>query len=283
MTSFRRNADRLLLTQYNIDHKGREHWFFLLFEYPEIFCRDIEKLVYPNWYTACFMSSCSDSSIWGSYGGYHKDVCLKFKTEKDENGFSLTLNAPNGAGTNGINWSATKFSFHEISYDKQFIEIDFFRSLGQLPVPTLIKTWFMGKDKIVSLCAKDMFKNETKWRADYWGRFYDSVTVKIKAWDREKEFRLIQTSLSNNLEKSDLRKLRYNFNSLEGIIFGIKTSLYNKLMIIRKIEALCVKHGRDEFNFYQARYDNASSEIVYEKMDHICAGLKKAIFEKANS
>ncbi|MHC8310116.1 hypothetical protein ACYZUC_10965 [Pseudomonas sp. GT1P32] len=282
-TSSRRNADRLLWTRYKIDHTGREHWFFLLFEYPEIFCRDIERLIYPSWYTACFMTSCSDSSIWGSYGGYHKDVCLKFKTKKDGSGTSLTLSAPNGEDKNGKTWGPVEFNFHEVSYGKQFVEIDFFRSLGQLPTPTLIKSWFMGDNKVISTCAKDMFKDEKKWRADYWNRFYSSVTVKLRAWDREKEFRLIQTSSTGDLECDEHRKLRYDFNSLEGIIFGINTSMENKLEIIKKIESLCTKFGRSEFNFYQSRYDHESSEIIYEKLEFICTGLKDSISDKTNS
>lgn len=274
--------ERQLLTRHQTDGKGREYWFYLLFEYPETFCRDIEKLMYPSWYTACFMSSCSDSSIWGSYGGYHQDVCLKFRTEKTQDRTALTLTAPNGEDHNGVTWGPVKFTFHEVSYEKSFVDIDFFRSLGHLPHPILMKTWFMGEDNETSKCAEEMFRDEDSWRTAYWNNFYHSATVKLRAWDREKESRLIQMSMLRNLESNELRKLRYDFNSLEGIIFGINTTMANKLEIIKKIECLCAKFKRHEFSFYQARYDENSREIMHDKLESIRVGYVDPPIRQAN-
>lgn len=154
LRTYQANSERQLLTRLRTEGKGREYWFFLLFEYPETFCRDIEKLMYPSWFTACFMSVCSDSSIWGSYGGYHKDVCLKFRTKKTNGRISMDLTAPNGQDLNGITWGAVNFAFHEVSYEKSFVDLDFFRSLGHLPMPVLSKTWFTGENNEHSACCK---------------------------------------------------------------------------------------------------------------------------------
>lgn len=270
--SQQRIRERQLLTRYKEDGKGPKYWFFLLFEYPEVFCRDIENLMYPRWYTACFMDSCSDSSIWGSYGGHHKDVCLKFRTEKSGEQAALTVDAPNGEDRNGITWGPVKLAFHEVSYEKSFVDIDFFRSLGHLPYSTLMETWFKDENSKISKCAEDMFKDEVKWRASYWNNFYHSATVKLSAWDREKESRLIQTSMTQSIENSELRKLRYNFDSLEGIIFGINTAMEHKLEIIKTIASLCTNLKRKEFSFYQARYDESSREIKHDKLESIQVG-----------
>jgi hypothetical protein len=267
--TFQRTNEKKLLTQLRTQDKGKEFWFFLLFEYPEVFCKDIERLMYPEWYTACFMSSCADSAIWGSYGGHHKDVCLKYKIEKNEDRRTLKLNAPNGQDSRGVTWGTIDFTFHEISYEKTFVDVDFFRSLGHLTVSNLSHTWFVGKDKVRSVCAEDMFKDEKLWRENYWKNFYHSVTVKLRAWDREKESRLILTSSINNLEDVNMRKLRYDFNSLEGIIFGINTSTKDKIRIIKKVSEICEDLKREEFSFYQARYDEHSREILYDKLESI--------------
>jgi hypothetical protein len=281
--SQQRISERQLLTRYREDGNGHKYWFFLLFEFPEAFCRDIDRLMYPRWYTACFMPSCSDSSIWGSYGGYHQDVCLKFRTEKLGDQVALTLNAPNGEDRNGVTWGPVKLKFHEVSYEKSFVDIDFFRSIGHQSYPTLMETWFMGDNNEISKCAEDMFTDEESWRTSYWNNFYHSATVKLSAWNREKESRLIQTSMMRSIESSELRKLRYNFDSLEGIIFGINTTIENKLDIIKKVASLCTKFKRRAFNFYQARYDEHSREIMYHKLESINVGYAELPIDEGTS
>jgi len=273
LKSYQANNERMLLTKLRKDGRGREYWFFLLFEYPETFCRDIEKLMYPDWYTACFMSSCSDSSIWGSYGGNHKDVCLKFRTQTNSNGTYIELTAPNGQDRNGITKGQVGFKFYEVSYEKDFVNIDFFQSLGHLPMPVLTETWFAGENKQLSPCGNEMLSESDNWRKNYWQNFYHAATVKLRAWNREKESRLILTSSINNLGNANDRKLRYNFESLEGIIFGINTTTENKLKIIKCIEQQCKALQRTNFSFYQARYDEQSREINYYKLESIKVGF----------
>lgn len=263
-----------LLTRLNVpDHSAREPWFHLLFEFPECYCESLEKLVYPSWYTACFMSSCADSSIWGTYGGNHKDVCLKFKVNQEKDHSSLELRAPTGCGHDGIFYSMTKMKLHDISYEKDFVEIDFFRSLGHLPMPQLMKTWYLASDGARSDCAKEILEDEDSWRDQYWKNFYHAITVKLKAWDREKESRLILSSNINDLTPSETRKLKYKFDSLEGIIFGINTSTEDKIKIIKRVRALCVEFKREHFTFYQAHYDQDLRSIGYSPLKAIKAGF----------
>ncbi|MBC2405469.1 DUF2971 domain-containing protein [Pseudomonas sp. WS 5106] len=275
LQTYRKNSEKLLLKRYKTHKTGKEYLFFVNFEFPEAYCREIERLLYPSWYTACFMSSCSDSSIWGSYGGYHQDVCLKFRTEKVQDYTALTLTSPSSEDRSGIVWRPTQFEFREVSYDKSFVNIDFFKSMGNLPVPVLLNTWFKGEKGEISSCAEEMLTSEQKWREHYWDNFNHSATVKLRAWSQEKESRLIQYSMMRNLEDNELRKLRYDFNSLEGIIFGINTTMENKIKIISKIESLCAKHKRSNFSFYQARYNEDSREISHDKLEAIQIGYKE--------
>ncbi len=50
------------------------------------------------------------------------------------------------------------------------------------------------------------------------------------------------------------RKLKYDFNDLDGIIFGIKIKEEYKLKIMEIIGKKCKAKGREDFKFYQAFY-----------------------------
>ncbi|HDS1682376.1 TPA: DUF2971 domain-containing protein [Pseudomonas putida] len=262
------------------DHEEKESWFHLLFEFPECYCLSLDRLIHPAWYTACFMASCSDSSIWGTYGGNHRDVCLKFKIDQDEDGRSLNLRSPSGCGMEGIIHRKERVPLYDVCYEKEFIEIDFFQSLGHLSRKQLMDTWYQGRDGTISLCAEEMLKDPELWRKKYWEEFYHATTVKLKAWNREQESRLILSSTINDLSDPDVRKLKYDFNSLDGIIFGINTSTSDKVKIIKKIKELCALHKRADFNFYQASYDQGQRSISYDRMAFIKAGCSAVEDEK---
>ena len=65
------------------------------------------------------------------------------------------------------------------------------------------------------------------------------------------------------------RKVKYDFNDLEGIIFGIKTSNQDKEKIIDIIREKCLENGRKNFDFYNAEYSHESGKIECVKIDII--------------
>jgi len=62
------------------------------------------------------------------------------------------------------------------------------------------------------------------------------------------------------------RTLKYEFQSLEGVIFGMKTSDEDKLQIASVIEQKCRAERRTDFMFYQARFSPESGTIEHSKM-----------------
>ncbi|MGP5435843.1 DUF2971 domain-containing protein [Psychrobacter alimentarius] len=54
---------------------------FVIIDFPKDYISQLEKLIFPNWYTACFMSECTNSSVWGHYGDNHSGVCLVFNID----------------------------------------------------------------------------------------------------------------------------------------------------------------------------------------------------------
>lgn len=64
-----------------------------------------------------------------------------------------------------------------------------------------------------------------------------------------------------NYNNPDLRKLKYRFEDLNGIIFGMNTPQEEKHKIIQVIEKKCKATGRNDFTFYQAYYSKRTGTI----------------------
>lgn len=211
------------------------------------------------------MSECKNSSVWGHYGANHTGACLIFNTDQHESNHYLNLRGINGWGSSGPIQGNIKLQLHPISYAKGFGKIDFFRSLGRLPISTLNSTWY-GLDGKSSECANEIFNNEEEWQKNYWKNFYRDITIKSDDWEYEKEFRLILSSSLDSYSNPGDRSLTYDFSSLEGIIFGIKTSKNDKLSIIKIIEEKCKQAKKNDFKFYQAYYSPTSKLIEHTEM-----------------
>ncbi|KTB77300.1 hypothetical protein AO070_17165 [Pseudomonas syringae pv. syringae PD2766] len=222
----------------------------------------IEVLMHPRWYVACFMKECDNSAIWGSYGDNHKAICLKYRVSEQENDFSLEINRPVGTGSGGIEFGFQGMHFKEVFYNRDHSEIDFFRSLENVPNEALGGFWYNdGYDELST--TSEWFKTDSSERRDeHWKRFYFALTSKLPQWESEKEYRLVLNSCMDISEKK-YRALGYRFSSLEGIIFGIKTPLEHKLKAIRIIKAHCENEGRENFNFYQAYYNPETKSIQH--------------------
>lgn len=240
--------------------------FFLLYEFCEAYVSRIEELVYPDWYTACFMSSCDNASVWSHYGEQHKGVCLKFKTDIVGNKVQFNIERINGYNDRGPTVGTMPHTFYKVNYENKHVEIDFFKSLGRLQVFMLRSHWYTDRNGNLSTCGDPISKDSEiwdRWHTSHWDSFYRGATTKLKDWSYENEYRLILTNTLDDFDTVESRKLKYDFNSLEGIIFGIKTTAENKLKIIRIVEEKCKRYNRKDFNFYQAYYSKESGKIEY--------------------
>lgn len=144
--------------------------------------------------------------------------------------------------------------------------MNFFESLGRLPIPHLIEVWFTGDEKQQrSDSAKFLNDSENgkEWKLNYWKKYYDILNTKTIDWKYEDECRIIRYSTIG--EKIQLAN--YDFDDLEGIIFGINTKTEHKIKIMEIIEEKCKKTSRKNFQFYQADY--CPSEGVVKKRELI--------------
>ncbi|MGK2740744.1 hypothetical protein ACSHT0_07595 [Tepidicaulis sp. LMO-SS28] len=241
---------------------------FVLIEFPSEYIIQIEKLAHPSWFTACFMEECHDSSVWGHYGDSHTAACLIFRTEPVNGIKTLRLTMPVGLGNNGIIKRTTLLQFHKVTYESKHQPIDFFRSLGVSPIPSVLKTWYTNLAGERSECGTHIFDREqqSEWRSRYWADLYSSLTRKLEAWRNEQEQRLISTSDLLDLSAPSSRIVHYDFSDLEGIIFGIKTPMDMKARICEIIEDKCRHEGRKDFKFFQAFYSSETGRIEHREM-----------------
>jgi len=254
------------ITRYNSPTPEDKNKSFIFFDFPEAYIQKVEGMVYPDWYTACFMSQYSNSSVWGNYGDKHKGVCLSFKAMTEGDHSFIRLYGINGWENSGPIYEKRNHMFYKIDYEKKPVEVDFFRSLGRLPRPVLMKCWYTDENGSRSACADELFKSEDQWRDKYWPKFYQGITTKLRDWSYEEEYRLILSSFLVDLSDPARRKLKYDFNDLESITFGINTSTQDKLDIVKIIESKCRSENRKDFEFYQAHYNWQKGAIERSKM-----------------
>ena len=263
------SGTRISLQLNNVIPKGilGKNIQLMIYDFPAIYLREIEGLLWFNWRPACFTKSCHNSSVWGSYGDKHKGACLIFESVKIDGSHQLGLSEGAGKGI-----PASKF--REVVYGDKPHKVDFFRSIGRSTVEQLRELWYTDAEGNFSECAAHMPRDgeidnddTIAWRKKYWDSFYRDITTKTKDWGYEQEWRLILEDRPSKFDKQKNRTLKYNFNSLKGIIFGIKTLDEHRSRIIEIIQEKCEKYERRDFTFYQAYYSQETGDIRKHKIN----------------
>ena len=100
--------------------------------------------------------------------------------------------------------------------------------------------------------------------------FVDFLCTKHSDWKYENEYRLIQwpETLSSNY------KMKYRKEDLEGIIFGLKTSIEDMKKINTIIKSTYTQEGF-KVNFYQAREIPGKYALKMKKIDCLDKHIKK--------
>jgi hypothetical protein len=261
-----------LINYSHADSEEARKWLSLIQGFPVTYIAQLDRLVYSDWWVACFVAYPTHAAMWGHYGDSHRGVCLKFKSFDTHDGQpAIKLQGITGGygGPDGFgfNHGDRQLHFKEMQYVPKFVEVDFFRSIGVLPIPTLRDEWYSAEDGTLSSSADEIFTNEEQWRHHYWEVFSSISSTKFQDWQYEKEHRLLLTTAVGYFQKKDDRKLKYHFADLEGVIFGMNTSLEDKLKIINIIEAKCKAEGRKDFEFSQAVYDPATGTFAAHRLE----------------
>ncbi|WP_165909728.1 DUF2971 domain-containing protein [Variovorax guangxiensis] len=237
---------------------------FLFRAFADEFVDQLDRLVYPDWHVACFMSDCRNASLWGTYGDSHTGICLVFNTVVEGGRPFLPLTRVNGFGSSGYSRGRIEHEFHQVKYSDKHQPVDFFRSIGRLPEAVLDKHWHSNAEGARSVCASNY---DDQWRADYWKGFYPGATTKLADWAHEDEYRLLLTGMVLDFSDAQRRTATYDFRNLHGLIFGMKTPLEKRIEICRIVAEKCRANGRSDFKFYEAYYSAAGGRIDHRELN----------------
>lgn len=230
----------------------------LLLDYPKYYIKKLSEIMYPKPYITCFSENYKDLSMWGYYADSGKGVCLIYKPKVVNGNFYIPLKIPHTRTQD-----FTDMQLKPVSYEKQKPLTPFFRSLGRLNFPMLEKHWYSLNGKKSKL-VEDLFNDKgiDKWRHHYWEHMENSTNIKHICWRHEQEYRIaLIPVLDDTCDTIEKRKIKYNFQNLYGLIFGVNTNESDKLRIIKIIQEKCVKYKRNDFMLFQAVYNNAKGEI----------------------
>lgn len=249
----KKNLNRSCLSEKDSESIQRRNWFTLMNDFPKNYVEQLVDILYPKSYVVCFSASNSNSAMWGKYAESHAGVCLIYEcNDKQE----ILID-------HKFDGKKYPLKFQKVIYGGEVEKRNFFETLGILTLAQ-VKRWFAGTNGL-SKCF-DVFSNdEDNWRTQYWKTFDTKIRQKLESWSYEEEYRLIIEDSFYNYPSSEDRKLKYDLKALKGIIFGIKTSEYDKCQIIKKI----LKNEKigDDFKFWQAEYNDEKQIIeIREKL-----------------
>lgn len=221
----------------SIQHRN---WMTILVDFPQVYVSQLIRMLYPECFIVCFSANNNNSAMWGNYADHHKGVCLIYETD----------------GKQSIRVQNHFMKAEKVVYKGKMLERNFFESFGRLTFPQ-IKKWLTGTDGIS--CCYDVFRNENEWRKQYWKIFEMKNYRKLKSWAREEEYRLVIDNMFYDYSEPEKRILAYDAEALKGVIFGINTSEYDKVRIMKSI--MKRKKVNKDFLFCQAEYDDKNQII----------------------
>ena len=238
----------------------------LSFEFPELYINQIKKLMYGNFYVACFSGTYKNEPMWSHYANCENGICLRFKNKNENNKQYIKIYSPTGisCGSNGLkiekNWSYS--ILNNVDYNYEYPEIDFFKSLGCIPHPVIDSFWLCNYNKTKFSSCLNVYKDMDEWRTRYYKKAREYICTKSKNWEYEQEYRLFKMDMMHpTYEDTDNRFAKFHFEDLDAIIFGRKVSLDDKKRVIKIIQAHCEKNGQKGFKFYDLYYSTLTKQL----------------------
>lgn len=222
--------------QITSEHKQNMTWATIMVNFPKIYVAQLQDVIYPDAYIVCFSETPTNSAMWGNYAQNHQGICFIYETQEI-----------NGKNYLPVNYK--KMEVRRVIYDDDIIERDFFTTFGRLTM------YSFSEDKVGS------------WREKYWQDYIDKFHRKNTAWAHEKEYRILLREKLYQHTQQENRFLKYDSNSLKGVIFGINTSVDDKLEIIRAIKIVSDKCKN--VKFFQAEYEENTQKIIIREKIYI--------------
>lgn len=147
----------------------------------------------------------------------------------------------------------------QVDYNDKPLELNFFECLFHMTRNQLDAYWL--EDGLGNRSTAGRGYGTYQSSDKYWADLDTRLARKWKDWAQENEYRIVYNPSMMDASKPEHRQLKYEFSSLKGICFGLKTSFEDIVAIVNKVIELCENHNRDEFAFKQAIHDPLTNTL----------------------
>jgi hypothetical protein len=215
----------------------------------------LQSLAFPKWAIVSFMKGANNPISWAHYADGHKGVCLIFETTTDGHSQFLKIMDPQAPNTSDP--SLKKLRLKDVQYEERVPEFDFFSQISILDRNYAVNNWYSFNEErssFINFCSED------KFRASRLAVINKRVCTKLKAWEYEKETRLIYEVNSPARRSPFNNQIKIDKSQLTGVIFGFSTSFSDKV----KIRNVIKKQNIGHVIFYQAFYNHENGLVEYE-------------------
>ena len=220
----------------NDSYELKQNFLWMRLCYPKMYVKKLQSMLYPAGYVICFSTTATNSAMWGNYADNHRGICFIYDTQDT------------------IHINDSDFEIKPIIYSKNVIERNFFETLKNLDFADA-EVWLTGKNNLPSKILDTPPVDENFYKKDYHDKFF----IKMPEWQHENEYRVLLADKFQKYSKPTDRRLKYDLNSLKGVVFGIRTTVKDKLELIQKLRRL--DKSLDDFEFWQAEYNDKSKNI----------------------
>ena len=256
------------------DEVNNEYRGFMLGDFPNHFLDRLQKMLFPSWYAACFSGDFSNLARWAHYADNHKGVCLVFERSitKDlyenirreratgappsfKTDCKYGATAPTGSESNARrsdNPAVVWVHERDVAYRDDMPTLEFFSTLRNSVARYSRDMWQSN------VCTDE---NVDVGNSAYVSDLLDGITTKTPDWADERETRMIIASNDPVIQVKSDRKIKYEFNQLKGIIFGMATTDVNKTRIMEIIQNKMTTVQRDDFSYEQAYFCMKTGEM----------------------
>lgn len=245
-------------------HKDKDTYniSILNFDFPEIYLKNIKKILYNNFCVACFSNSYQNEPMWSNYADCENGICLKYKIKTENNKKYLSLNsACNDNPNEEIYKKFNNLEILNVNYSNEYPEINFFASLGGLPKKIIEEFWLCNYDRTRFSTCLDYYKNHNEWYFNYHKKAKEYICTKSKNWEYEQEQRIIlRNLLYPAYENKEYRIANYDIRDLDSIISGRKVSTEDKRKVIEIINKHYSKSGAN-VKFYDLYYSTITNKL----------------------
>jgi len=236
----------------------------LLFEsFPDRYIREIcNSLIHTNWHTLCFAKECTSPPMWAAYADEHRGAALIFRADRQTDESWGELNVTGRTGWQGSDpiYGEITASLYAVDYESPPPEVDFFRSLGTLPLPKLESAWHSTPDGETSQIVDEILEDQDAWQENHWDRFRSMTTRKLSQWEHEQEIRMVLPDLLDS--EGSHRKVTYDISQLEGVVFGLRTKLEDRFEVMRILSEKNQDEDSSPVEFYEMVFDGTDFRKV---------------------